>query len=1006
MLKLIFYIISFLALPDLLDAQQKEPNLLSLTTRDGLSSNTVYDMVQDANGFLWIATADGLNRFDGTEVVKFLHDSTPQSIPSNFVRCLQMLPNNKMAIGTAAGFSLFDLEKSTCKNFFYTRKNGMELHDNFIQSITPDTNGNLWLCTPTAILNVNPHGKLLRFIPSAYTKLDIGKERFSFINKIITLGQKQLLFFLANGNFVYDLDKNKLEDINKPEFSGLSFLRNKFYSEVFEAGNNYLLFFKRGIDSIFLFNKNDKTTRGAYYPYERGWKQTLSRIDSNQFIISNQSYGCNVISIENHSIKLLKEQYDNYQIGKSIRDIQGNIWYINYLGGLLKKTSSSGQFYFIPLYDKASGKMIDVPVNFIMPLHHYYYLSSYGKGLFIYDTLTGHQKQIKFQGNIREADCNYVWQITMHHPDTLWVGTQGGMFWLIKNEQYGRLPAGNGKPAVMDSVAISIQYTDAKGRLWIGLGKGNGICLYDKKKNVFTYFKGKLKNGYPLRYPMDIAEDRNGRLWFVSDQSNTLLCFDEDENTFIPVNLPSLENISFTCIFIDTNNIFWIGSNAGIIRYNPLDLTVTVYGREKGLCNSYVEDITEDAQGNLWINTDGGLACFNKAGKLFTNFYQSDGLPSEFLDFRFHSLPGGRICTAGFGGLILFDPHLLLKISKKRIPLLITGCKINGHAVYFPKDKIVSLSSTEKDISFQFSGVNLSSGTQNNYLYRLLGGGDHQWINLGRQRQINFSNLSPGKYILSLRCVDEAGNIISKDAELAFHIKVPFTQTIWFYFSILALAFLIFYEIYKYRINQIKKLEKVRSTISRDLHDEIGANLTNISYQSLVGKMNAGNKEKVEESFLHIYQDSHKVSEAMREIIWNINPANDLLENALPRMLQYATELLEARQIKVEAALPPQAQKLELPMEQRRDLYLIFKEAINNIAKHANATRVKIIFSVKQRELTLQILDDGIGYNPNTTFPGNGIRNMKNRAAKHHWELGLNEQIVNGSSFYLRAHLA
>jgi len=259
---------------------------------------------------------------------------------------------------------------------------------------------------------------------------------------------------------------------------------------------------------------------------------------------------------------------------------------------------------------------------------------------------------------------------------------------------------------------------------------------------------------------------------------------------------------------------------------------------------------------------------------------------------------------------------------------------------------------------------------------------------------------------LGLRCVDEAGNIISKDTELAFHIKVPFTQTIWFYFSILALTFLIFYAIYKYRINQIKKLEKVRSTISRDLHDEIGANLTNISYQSLVGKMNAGNKEKVEESFLHIYQDSHKVSEAMREIIWNINPANDLLENALPRMLQYATELLEARQIKVEAALPPQAQKLELPMEQRRDLYLIFKEAINNIAKHANATRVKIIFSVKQRELTLQILDDGIGYNPNTTFAGNGIRNMKNRAAKHRWELGLNEQIVNGSSFYLRAHLA
>lgn len=1008
MLKLIFTVISFLASPAVLNAQNSDPVLLPLTTRDGLSSNTVFDMLQDANGFLWIATADGLNRFDGTEVVKYLHDSTPNSIPSNFVRCLQILPHNILAIGTTAGLCLFDLKNNTYQKYFYDRKNGMELYDNFIQSITIDSNGNLWLCTPTAILNINPKGKLIRFIPSAYTSFDIGRERFAFAHKIITLSKRQLLIFLSDGNYIYDIDKNKMENINNPEFSGISFLKNKDHSEVFEAGNNQLLFFNRNIDSIFLFNKNDKTITAAYYPYERGWRQTVSRIDSNQFIISNQMYGYNIISTENHSIKVSNKQNANYQFGKSIKDIQGNIWFINYLGGLLKKTNSSGRFYFIPLYDKATGNIIDVPVNSIMPLHNYYYLSSYGKGLFMYDTITGRQKQIKFHGGLPEVDCNYVWPITIHSPDTLWIGTQGGMFWLTKNSVYGRLPNKNGKPLIMDSVAISVQYTDGKGRLWIGLGKGNGICLYDNKKNEFTYFKGKLKNGYPLRYPMDIAEDSNGRLWFASDQSNTLLYFDEQSKTFIPVNLPFLRknSIFFNSIFIDGQNIFWIGSNSGIVRYAPQDNTISIYGREKGLCHSFVEDITEDAHGNLWINTDGGLACFNKEKKLFTNFYQSDGLPSEFLDFRFHSFPDGRICTGGFGGPVIFDPVLLLNTSKKMVPLIITGCKINGRAINLHKEKTLSLKSSEKDISFQFSGVDLSSGPQNNYQYRLSGGGDHQWISLGRQRQINFSNLSPGKYVLNLRCVDEAGNIISKEVELAFRIKVPLTQTVWFYLSLLALAFLIFYAIYKYRINQLKKLEIVRSTISRDLHDEIGANLTNISYQSLVGKMNSGDKEKVEESFSHIYEDSYKVSEAMREIIWNINPANDLLENALPKMLQYATELLEARQIKVEASLPVQGHKLELPMEQRRDLYLIFKEAINNIAKHANASRVKIIFSVKQQVLTLHIYDDGIGYNPNTSYAGNGLHNMRSRASKHRWILELNDQKVNGSSFYLRTQLA
>lgn len=988
---------------------QSSPNMRSLSTLNGLSSNTVYDVVQDDDGFLWIATADGLDRYDGTEIRNFFYEGNKNSIPSNIVRCLRLLPDQMMAIGTSGGLSLYDFRKRTFKNFYYKNGKGLDQYDNYIQRICVDDSGYLWLGAATCVMQVTQQGVLKKIFRSDYTQQDIGKERFGFVHKMIPLPAGRLLLFLNKGNYIYDPAGSNIQQVDMDHFPELNFISDKDHTEVYDVGNGRLIFFNKGIDSVYLFSESENKILSAYFPYPHypAWRQNVVATGKNSFVLSHHNYGMNTITLDSGIITVSELQYPGQQLGKAFADRQGNTWLINYLGGLLKMPAEHNNFEFIPLYDGATQKLIDVNTNNIYIDKHLFFICTYGKGIFIHNTKTKEQRQIKLSDAHDPVKPDYIWQIIRHRLDTFWMGTQQGIFWLTEDLKHGRLK-NTSKPAVLDSVAISTMFADSRGRLWMGCGAGKGVCIYDKRTGKFKWFRGREKSGYPLRYPMGIAEDKNGKLWFVSDQSNELLYFDEARQVFVhvPVFRESSNTIAFNCIYIDEKEDFWIGSNAGLIRYNPITHQTNIYGRMQGLCNSFVEDITVDRQHNLWLNTDGGLACFNPDKKLFTNFYYKDGLPSEFLDFRFHNLPDGKIITGGFGGLIIFNPQQVLQTSYEIVPLLFTEIIINGHAIGYSEGKRMELKSSQNNLSFKFTGIDLSNGPQNNYMYKLAGSQDTQWISIGQQHQVNFTNLNPGNYKLYVRCTDEAGNIKSAGLFAAFIIHEPFTNTPWFYASIVAIAGMIFYFFYKIRLQQIRKLQRVRENISRDLHDEIGAHMTNISLQSVVGKMYPNDPVRIAEAFNHIDDDSQKVSAAMREIIWSINPENDKLENALPRMLHYATELLEARGITVSASLPAHTEIYKLAMERRRDLFLIFKEAITNVVKHSDAGRVKISFEIEQKKLLVKIEDDGKGYEPQNIFGGNGLMNMKQRAEKHNWHFVLQSEQGRGSSLYLAVPIA
>ncbi|HMD00307.1 MAG TPA: histidine kinase, partial [Ferruginibacter sp.] len=229
---------------------------------------------------------------------------------------------------------------------------------------------------------------------------------------------------------------------------------------------------------------------------------------------------------------------------------------------------------------------------------------------------------------------------------------------------------------------------------------------------------------------------------------------------------------------------------------------------------------------------------------------------------------------------------------------------------------------------------------------------------------------------------------------------------IWFYALIAVITGGIFYALYYFRLKQIMKTEQIRSEISRNLHDEVGSTLTNISLGSLLAQKQLHDQHALQRILKKIYEDSQHVSESMREIVWSINPTIDTLGEALPRMLHYASELLEAEDIELQAEIAPEIENIKLTMQKRRDLYMIFKETVNNLAKHSKATIVTIRFHLNEKVLVMSVSDNGVGFDTTAPLINNGLKNMQERAARHQWKLNIRSAFGAGTSINLKAQIA
>ena len=314
---------------------------------------------------------------------------------------------------------------------------------------------------------------------------------------------------------------------------------------------------------------------------------------------------------------------------------------------------------------------------------------------------------------------------------------------------------------------------------------------------------------------------------------------------------------------------------------------------------------------------------------------------------------------------------------------------LTNHSFSLPHDNNI--------IAFEFAGVNLKEkGIRYSYM---LEGQDKGWSNITDRNFISY-HLQPGNYTFKVLAINNDRIRSRYPATLSFTIATPFWKSWWFLSLCLASAISIVYIIYRYRLHQLLKLEKLRSRISSDLHDDIGSTLSSISILSEVAIHENDNKQS-RNMVKEIKESSVLLMEKMDDIIWSVNPKNDSLENLMIRIKRFASNLFEAKDIDYSIDIDDSIRDISLSMDYRQHIYLILKEAINNLVKYSACTSASIQIKKEQGILKISIADNGKGFIYKKINTGNGLLNMKERAQLINAELKIESAPGEGTKILI-----
>jgi signal transduction histidine kinase len=315
----------------------------------------------------------------------------------------------------------------------------------------------------------------------------------------------------------------------------------------------------------------------------------------------------------------------------------------------------------------------------------------------------------------------------------------------------------------------------------------------------------------------------------------------------------------------------------------------------------------------------------------------------------------------------------------------------------------LTLESSQTQIGVDFLGLGANLGEELKYQYKLEGA-RADWSEPTTQRTVDFANLAPGSYRLLVKALTAEGIESTKPAVFVFTILPPVWQRWWFLAVAVTAVGLMAYALYRYRVARLVELERVRTRIATDLHDDIGANLSLIAMASEVARMQSRkNDDQTRESLLLISDTSRELVDAMGDIVWAVNPSKDHLRDLTKKMRRFASDVFSARNIAFRFHAPGDERDMKLGADTRREVFLIFKEAVNNIARHSHCTEVDIELQTRGGWLVLRLSDNGRGFDAEEASVGSGLESMRKRAVRLGGKLDIVSSDGEGTTVTLEA---
>ncbi|MFO7444893.1 MAG: two-component regulator propeller domain-containing protein [Ignavibacteriaceae bacterium] len=1040
----IFIIILFL-FPEILSPQDIQVNIDHISNDNGLSQNTVHYIMQDSKGFIWFATEDGLNKYDGYNFTIYKNDPQDKnSIPDNFIWTICEDNKGDLWIGTNnGGLSKFIRTKEKFVNYTNNPDDPGSLSFNNVRTIFEDKQGDIWVGTET--------GGLDKFIKTNKTFIH---HRHDPLNSNSLSNDVVLSLFEDNNGYLwigsdggldrFDREKNKIVNYKYNPVDSNS-LSNNVVLSIYEDNDGYMW-----IGTLSGLTRFDKK------------KNEFTRFFINEPDSKNPN---------------------SNRINSILEDREGVLW-VGTGGGLYQFDRKTERFALVTyIYSTSSILNNKNILTLFEDSSGLVWIGSAEDGAAKYD-----RERMKFRHykhdphNENSLSHNTVRSIYQEDEKTLWIGTLGGGLNKL-NLLTNKFTHYQNKPGELYSLSdnsVSAIWKDSYGFLWVGtwnsglnrtvlpyhsssnlkflrysditpssqrtsshivqaifedsnrnlwVGTGTGLNLLDRKNNRFINFTNNPNNLNSISSNLIqscILEDKNGNLWIgtweglnkLSSSDKNKLPADTSINfihyTFKPDNEYSLSDNRVISAFEDKDGNLWFGTYGGGLNMLSADdhdspkPKFINYTTRDGLPSNIVYSVQGDNNGNIWVSTDNGLAVFNPKTKAFTSYDISDGLQSnQFFWGAGYKGVSGEMFFGGTNGFNAFNPEYL-KINEHIPPVVITNFQIFNRPVEIdaPNSPLVKTISETKEIelsygqnvfSFEFASLDFTAPGKNRYAYKMEGF-DEGWINSDNRRFVTYTNLYPGEYVFRVKGSNSDGIWNEEGAAVTLRILPPLWMTWWFItLSVLLIGGIIAFLI-TYRVKHLLNIERFRAKLAADLHDNIGSSLTEISIWSEIIRNKIKNPDKdIEKSLKMISNNSRNLIDNMSDIVWLVNPKRDSLYDLILRLRDTYAELSSYTSISFKSENIKALEKVSLSIEHRQHLYLIFKEAINNSITHSECTEISLDAFVKGRKLEMILADNGRGFN-GTSSSGNGLENIKNRAELIGGKLDINSLAGKGTT--------
>ena len=952
-----------------------------LSTSDGLSQTRVSEILQGDKGFMWFGTQYGLNRYDGYEFRLFVHDPhNTDSLSGAYIYALFKDRMGMFWIGCNRSLDRFD-PRTEHFTHYRIEESGYSLASTVVH-ISQDRAGMLWLATGTGLHRLDPvTGRIRHFRHDADDPVSLGTNDINWSGE-----DREGRFWVGTANGLDQFDREKgqvLLHIPIPDAVRIS---------LFEARDGTLWIIHASGTGLAAYDaKANTATLYTFYPEKppadglTGLMGVVEDADGDLWLASP---GKGLLHFERANRQVVwyrNHPHDVHSIGEDkaialFQDDHANIWVALHSSGIAHFSERAEQFesfrhdaddpnsltlnFVNEIFDGSDGTLWignDDGINRID--------RSTGKRTLLTATLPRNPMVI----SIGEDRQGWMWFGTF--GDGLRVlDPHSGIYKIYRHDPHD--------PTSLSNNEVHRVFVDHAGTVWIATD--DGLDKFDPSTGRFRTYKVEPQSRLSQSYAR-VAEDSTGILWLGSTGTG-LHRFDPKSGEFIvfradPTHPEGLRDDSVPAVYVDKNDMIWVGTQNGLTRMDPRTRSFKTYDTHDGLPGNTISCITDDSKGNLWMSTNRGLSRLDPSTGTFENYTDSDGLPgNDFTGWSTcHKGRDGELFFGGFAGAVGFYPDKLTGIDE-RVPIVLTALEVAGETERVgdggPLEKSISyttaitLTHQENEFSLRFAGLHYVSPFSNRYRYRLLGL-DHDWIEVdSSSRRASYTTLPPGRYTFQVQAASAQGTWMEPGESLQIRILPPWWATWWFRTLYAAAGISALWIIYRMRIARLshqmtlRMQERIdeRTRISQELHDTLLQGLLSASLQLSVANSQLSKDAPAKPLVERVFGMLRKMTQESRNVVSGLrvqSTPDERLEGALARL---PLELAPTSKARFKVLVEGSARPLKTPIHD--EMYWIARECVANAFRHANANLIEVVVEYGDEYLRLVVRDDGGGIEP------------------------------------------